>query len=143
MTPRWSARVALSSAVRAHSMDPQVFEVIGRTSRWKNVLIWIGLISGAALSIAIALYLWNLFDGRIPAVKWLLALLSGFTTICFVGVLIFDRAPLSTTVLAVAVGLGCAAVGFRWGFPGLLFGLVAAHIVTSITASKRRPAREP
>jgi hypothetical protein len=119
-------------------MDPQVLESLGRTARWKSVLIWIGLISGAALSIAIALYLWNLFDGRIPAVKWLIALLSGFTAICLVAVLIFDRAPLKTVLLVVGIGLGCAAVGFRWGFPGLLFGLVAAHVVTSIVARRKR-----
>ena len=124
-------------------MDPQVLEALGRTARWKNVLIWIGLLAGGMLSIAIALYLWNLFDGRIPGVNWLLALFSGFLTVCLIGVLIFDRAPLRTVLLVVAVGLGCAAVGFRWGGLGLLFGLVAAHIVTSMIAWRKRAVVSP
>lgn len=124
-------------------MDPQVLETIGRTARWKNVLIWIGLISGAMLSIALALFLWNLYDGRIPAANWLLALLSGFTTICFVGVLIFYRATFKTALLVLAVGIGCAAVGFRWGGLGLLFGLVAAHIVASAVTWRNRTRVSP
>jgi hypothetical protein len=116
-------------------MDQKVLDAIFREPRWKRIRNWAGLLSFAILTLAISLYLSNQLQGRTPMGNWFLALFFGFTTLGLTGLWIFERAPLKSTLFILAVGFGCAGLGFRWGSLGVFFGIVIGFIVDYFFAS--------
>jgi hypothetical protein len=119
-------------------MEPQVLEPIGPIPRWRNALVWVGLLSAGVLAIVLALYLSHQFQGRIPAINWLIAVLAGFTTLGLLGTLGLSRATLKEASLIAATGAVGGIVGLSWGPQGIFVGLVVANIATSVVAWRKR-----
>ena len=124
-------------------MDPQVLIGTVRSRRIRSVLIALGLIAIAAIVFAVAIYLENQFQGRIPASNWAFAMVCGLVTLFLLGTLGLSRATLKDASLIAATGITCATVGFLWGPRWVCYGVFAAAIVDKMVAWRRRRQVSP
>ena len=124
-------------------MDPQVLISTVRSRRIKSALIALGLITAAAIVFAVAIYLENQFQGRIPVSNWAFAIVCGLVTIFLLGDVGLSRASLKLASLIAATGIGCATVSFVWGPRWVCYGILAVAIADKLAAWHRRRKVSP
>jgi hypothetical protein len=119
-------------------MDPQTLEALGRESRTKRVLTWIGMLSAGIGLLVLSMYLDTRFPGRPRGgAGWGAIIMCGLLAAWMLAGSGPSRATATRNLLTLVLAVVCAAVGFYWGL-GMMFTVILSSMALGVYVERRK-----